>query len=140
MNLPIKYRPVFAEHVSTRLGCQVQTKAQERISDSAVPVRPIDVRQSLGHQRPAQPRPVYDIAAVIVAGDEHTLERILHGVTEAGSDLRIKSRILVQRGRQQKRPEELAGSLACHRGPISLGVSVPSLSVAGWRVSRLANR
>src|SRR5208282_4284840 len=94
MNLPIKYRPVLAEHVSTRLGCQIQTKAQERISDAAVPVRPIDVRQSLGQQRTSQPRPVYDIASVIVARDEDALERILHGVPEVGFDLRIETRIL----------------------------------------------
>src|SRR5208337_5675260 len=94
VNLPIKHRPVLAEHVSTRSGRQVQTKAQERISDSAVLVRPIDVRQSLGHQRPGQPRPVYDIASVIAARDEDARERILHGVVEAWSDLRIETRIL----------------------------------------------
>src|SRR5208282_5585440 len=49
VHLPVKHRPVLAEHVSTRSGCQVQTIAKERISDGAVPIRPVYVRQSLRH-------------------------------------------------------------------------------------------
>jgi hypothetical protein len=46
-------RPVLAEHVSTRAACQIQTITKQSISDGAVPVRPVYVRQSLGHQRTA---------------------------------------------------------------------------------------
>src|ERR1019366_1513402 len=140
VNLSIKHRPILAQQVSTRLGCQVQTIAQERIANAAVPFRPIDVRQSLGQQRPGQPRPVYDVASIVVARHEHALARILHGVGQAWFDLRIKTRILVQCGRQHKRPEKIAGRLARHRRPESFRVSVPSLPAPGWRIIPLSER
>src|ERR1035437_2440106 len=140
VNLPIKHRPILAEHVSTHSRCQIQPIAQERISNAAVPFRPIDVRQSLGQQRPGQPRPVYDVASIVVARHEHALARILHGVGQAWFDLRIETRILVQCGRQHKRPEKIAGRLARHRRPESFRVSVPSLPAPGWRIIPLSER
>ncbi len=113
--------------------------APERISDGAVPVRPVDGGQTLSHHRPRQSGPVRDVAPVIVARDEDSLHRILHGMEEARTHLWIKSRIEMHRGRQDERPEEFAGRLAPHGGTEPLGIRIPSLPEAGGRVIRLAD-
>src|SRR5208282_5407354 len=38
-DLPVKHRPVLAQHVPARFGCQIQTIPKEGSPDGAVPIR-----------------------------------------------------------------------------------------------------
>ena len=140
-DLPVKHRPVLAQHVSPRFGYQIQTIAKERVSDGAVAIRPVDVRQSLSHPaalpartRLATSRPSSLRVTKIRCAEYFTAWK------KPGMYLGIETRILVQRRRKHKRPEELAGRLARHGRPKAIGICTPPLPEASWRVKNLAAR
>src|SRR5277367_2630063 len=54
VHLLIEHRPVLAEKVSACSRRQIQPIAKEGISDGAISIWPIDVRQSFRHERPTQ--------------------------------------------------------------------------------------
>jgi hypothetical protein len=133
----VHHRPIFAKHVPSEFGRQVQTIAKKSVSDRAISLWPIRIRQSFRHQRSKQPRPRYTIASVVPAHDENPLSRILHRLLETRIYLGIKPRIKVQSGSNHEGAKEFARCLASHRRPEAFSVCAPALLTAGWRIAGL---
>jgi len=100
-------RPILAEQFPPARLARSRHSVT-KYPDGAVAVGPIDICERLAHQR----APSLDQRCprdLIAAHDKYVLHRVLYGVAETRVDLRVETRVLVQSGRQQERPEEFAG-------------------------------
>ena len=142
-------RKVIREQIESERKHQAEHDAKEKLVGELIQRNDFEVPDSLIEQQIdiRLERGLRALAAQGLTAEQMkncllytSLHRILHGVEKARIDLRIETRILMQRGRQQKRPEKFAGRLSPHGGPESLGVRIPTLSEASWRVICLADR
>ena len=78
MHLSVKDGPILAQHVSSGFGGEVETIAKKGVSDGAIPLRPVDIRQPFRHEWPRQTGNVGHVPSIVIACDKEPLHRILH--------------------------------------------------------------
>ena len=132
-------RPVFLQDVVRRAESDANAVALEGLSRGSFRIREIRVREAFREQWPQNSWQVKSFFPRIRADHDRAAQRVGNPGLKSGMQLNEVTGIIVENRRQQKRSKEMAGGTCSHGGAEALSIAFAAFTVAGQRVTRLAD-